>query len=118
MRKGRPGYVLSALTEAQRLDAVSNAIFEHTTTLGLRISAVQRRSLPRDLVSVPFGDTVISVKRGHLGDRIVTVQPEYDDVIAAAARTDRSIADVLAEARAAAEPLRHEQSTEREVPSA
>jgi uncharacterized protein (TIGR00299 family) protein len=115
MRKGRLGHVLSALAEAERLDAVSTAVYEHTTTLGLRISAVQRRSLPRDMVSVPIGDTLVNVKRGHLGDRIVTVQPEYDDVIAAAARTNRSIADVLAEARAAAEPLRHEQSTEREV---
>jgi pyridinium-3,5-bisthiocarboxylic acid mononucleotide nickel chelatase len=110
MRKGRLGHVLSALAETSRLDAVSTAVFEHTTTLGLRVSAVQRRSLPRDVVSVPFGDTLISVKRGHLGDRIVTVQPEYDDVVAAAARTDRSIADVLSEARAAAEPLRREPS--------
>lgn len=110
MRKGRPGHVLSALAETARLEAVAAAVFEHTTTLGLRVSAVQRRSLPRDVVSVPFGDMLISVKRGHLGDRIVTVQPEYDDVVAAAARTRRPIADVLAEARAAAEPLRREQS--------
>ena len=60
-------------------------------------------------MSVPLGDTLIGVKRDHLGDRIVTVQPEYDDVVAPA-RTGRSIADVLAQARAEAEPPRREQS--------
>jgi pyridinium-3,5-bisthiocarboxylic acid mononucleotide nickel chelatase len=104
MRKGRPGQVLSALAEADWLDVVCRAVFEQTTTLGVRISSLQRRSLARDEVNVPVGDVVISVKRGHLGDRIVNVQPEYDDVRAAAARTGRPIADLLAEARAAARP--------------
>lgn len=103
MRKGRPGQVLSALAEADRLDLICRAMFEHTTTLGVRISPVQRRSLPRDEVNVSVGREVIRVKRGHLGDRIVNVQPEYEEVRAAAARTGRPIADLLAEARAAAQ---------------
>jgi pyridinium-3,5-bisthiocarboxylic acid mononucleotide nickel chelatase len=103
MRKGRPGQVLSVLAEADRLDVVCRAVFEQTTTLGVRISSVQRRSLSRDEVNVPVGGVLISVKRGHLGDRIVNVQPEYDEVRAAAARTGRPIADLLAEARAAAQ---------------
>jgi uncharacterized protein (TIGR00299 family) protein len=102
MRKGRPGHVLSALAEADRLDVVCHAVFEQTTTLGVRISAVQRRSLPRDEVAAVVGGVVVSVKRGHLGDRVVNLQPEYDDLRAAAARTGRPIADLLAEARAAA----------------
>jgi uncharacterized protein (TIGR00299 family) protein len=103
MRKGRPGHVLSALAEADRLDVVCHAVFEQTTTLGVRITPLQRRSLSRDEVNVSLGgDVVISVKRGHLGGRIVNVQPEYDDVRAAAARTGRPIAELIAEARAAA----------------
>jgi uncharacterized protein (DUF111 family) len=78
-------------------------VFEQTTTLGVRISSVQRRSLSRDEVSVPVAGEIISVKRGHLGDRIVTVQPEYDDVRAVAACTGRPVADLLAEARTAAQ---------------
>jgi uncharacterized protein (DUF111 family) len=103
MRKGRPGQVLSALAEPDRLDLVCRAVFEQTTTLGLRISPVQRRSLSRDQVNVPVGDSVISVKRGLLGGRVVNVQPEYEEVRAAAARTGRPVADLLAEARAAAQ---------------
>jgi uncharacterized protein (TIGR00299 family) protein len=104
MRKGRPGQVLSAIADADRVDAVCRAVFELTTTLGLRVSAVQRRSLRRDQVGVRVSGEEISVKRGHLDDRVITVQPEYDDVRAAAARAGRPIADVLAEARAAARP--------------
>lgn len=104
MRKGRPGQVLSAIADADRVDVVCQAVFELTTTLGLRVSAVQRRSLRRDQVGVRVSGEEISVKRGHLGDRVITVQPEYDDVRAAAARAGRPIADVLAEARAAARP--------------
>jgi pyridinium-3,5-bisthiocarboxylic acid mononucleotide nickel chelatase len=105
MRKGRPGQVLSALADADRVDAICRVVFELTTTLGLRISPVQRRALRRDQVGVRVGREEISVKRGYLGDRVVTVQPEYDDVLAAAARTGRPVADVLAEARAAAQPV-------------
>ena len=102
MRKGRPGHVLSALVDAERLDAVCQVTFEQTTTLGLRVSEVQRRSLRRDQVQVAVGGMAVSVKRGHLGDRIVTVQPEYEDVRAAAERSGRPVADLAAEARRAA----------------
>jgi uncharacterized protein (DUF111 family) len=104
MRKGRPGHVLSVVTDAGRVDAVCRCVFEQTTTLGLRVSALERRSLRRDQVAVRVSGEEISVKRGYLGDRVVTIQPEYDDVRAVAARTGRPVADLLAEARAAAEP--------------
>jgi uncharacterized protein (TIGR00299 family) protein len=102
MRKGRPGHLLSALVEADWLDAVCRAMFEQTTTLGLRISAVQRRSLRRDQVEVCVAGTQVSVKRGLLGDRVVTVQPEYEDIRAAARHSGQPVAELLAEARNAA----------------
>jgi pyridinium-3,5-bisthiocarboxylic acid mononucleotide nickel chelatase len=102
MRKGRRGHVLTALVPADCLDGVCRAMFEQTTTLGLRVSSVQRRSLRRDQVEVSVAGTSVSVKRGLLGDRVVTVQPEYDDIRAAARRGGQPLADVLTEARHAA----------------
>jgi hypothetical protein len=102
MRKGRPGHVLSVLVEPERLDAVCRIVFEQTTTLGVRISSVERRSLRRDRIEVRAGGTAVSVKRGLLGDRVVTVQPEYDEVRAVAQATGRPLQDVLAEVRAGA----------------
>ncbi|GAB3969078.1 nickel pincer cofactor biosynthesis protein LarC [Actinoallomurus acanthiterrae] len=99
MRKGRPGQVLSVLADPQRLDAVCRVIFEQTTTLGVRVSPVERRSLDRDEITVPVtGGVTVGVKRGLLNGEVVTAQPEYDDVRAAAAATGRPVRDVLAEA--------------------
>jgi len=99
MRKGRPGHVLSALAGADVLDAVCQAMFRQTTTLGVRVSPVQRRSLRRDQIAVSVGGAEVSVKRGLLGETVVTAQPEYEDARAAARLTGRPVAEVLAEAR-------------------
>jgi pyridinium-3,5-bisthiocarboxylic acid mononucleotide nickel chelatase len=102
MRKGRPGQVLSVLVDPERLDAVCRVVFEQTTSLGVRISSVERRSLRRDRVEVTSGAVTVGVKRGLLGGRVVTVQPEYDEVRAAAQASGRPVAEVLAEVRALA----------------
>jgi uncharacterized protein (TIGR00299 family) protein len=102
MRKGRPGQVLSVLVDAERLDAVCRVVFEQTTSLGVRISAVERRSLRRDRIEVTAGGVTVGVKRGLLGDRVVTAQPEYDEVRAAARAAGRPVHEVLAEVRALA----------------
>jgi uncharacterized protein (DUF111 family) len=103
MRKGRPGHVLSVLVDPERLDTVCCVVFEQTTTLGVRISPVERRSLHRDEIKVRVaGGATVGVKRGLLGDEVVTAQPEYDDVRAAALSTGRPVAEVLAEAKAGA----------------
>jgi len=99
MRKGRPGHVLSALAGAGVLDPVCQAMFRQTTTLGVRVSPVQRRSLHRDQIAVSVGGAEVTVKRGLLGETVVTAQPEYEDVRAAARLTGRPVAEVLAEAR-------------------
>lgn len=98
--KGRPGHVLSVLVPAERLDVVCRFVFEETTTLGVRISALTRRSLPRDQVVVPVGEYEVRVKRGYLGGRMVTVQPEYDDALEAARGKGIPLAVLLDDVRA------------------
>lgn len=100
--KGRPGHVLSALVTAERLDLVCGYVFERTTTLGVRVSDLTRRSLPRDRTSVTVGGFDVSVKRGILDGRIVTVQPEYDDVVEASRRSGQPVSALIDEARALA----------------
>ncbi|GIH17906.1 nickel pincer cofactor biosynthesis protein LarC [Rugosimonospora africana] len=97
MRKGRPGQVLTVLAEADRVDLLCRIVFEQTTTLGIRVGQVRRRSLRRDQVEVPVGGGVVHVKRGFLGDRLVTRQPEYDELLAASRRTGTPMAGLLAE---------------------
>jgi uncharacterized protein (DUF111 family) len=102
MRKGRPGHVLTALAAPSAVDALVTAVFRLTTTLGVRVHPVERRALPRDQVTVISDGQPIGVKRGLLHGTVVTAQPEYDDVRAAARQTGRSSREVLDDARSLA----------------
>ena len=47
MKKGRPGILLTVLTEETKMDAMLALLFRETTTLGVRIHRLERRKLPR-----------------------------------------------------------------------
>jgi uncharacterized protein (DUF111 family) len=66
------------------------------------LSPVERRSLPRDSVTVDYRGRPVSVKRGYLNGVVVTAQPEYEEVKAAAEATGQPLRRVLEEVRAAA----------------
>ena len=84
MRKGRTGNAVTALVGADAIDAVTRALFIHSTTLGVRLRPVGRRALPRDEVVVRVEGREVRVKRGLLDGQPVTVQAEYADAAAAA----------------------------------
>jgi len=99
MRGGRPAQVVSALTEPDVVDSVVRELFRATTTLGARVTEVERRSLPRDTVVVDVAGQPVSVKRGFLDGEPVTVQPELADARAAALAAGLPVADVIDSAR-------------------
>jgi len=105
MKKGRPGTLLSAVCEPDRLDAVIDAIFAESSTFGVRISAWGRRCLPRERVAVqtPYGS--IRIKVGKVGERVVNASPEYEDCAQAAARRGVSVKEVYSAAVSAARSL-------------
>lgn len=95
MRHGRPGHVLTALTRAGTVDAVLRVLVQQTTTLGVRVSPVDRRSLPRDSVSVSVSGQAMSVKRGLLDGVAITSQPEYADAVNVADTTGLPLRQVI-----------------------
>ena len=99
MRNGRPGQLISALASPDTVDSVVRALFRATTTLGARVTDVQRISLQRDCVEVDVAGHKVRVKRGILDGEPVTVQPEFADARAAALSADLTIADVIDTAR-------------------
>jgi pyridinium-3,5-bisthiocarboxylic acid mononucleotide nickel chelatase len=102
MRKGRPGQVLTVLVDASRLDLACRLVFTWTTTLGVRVQPVRRRALRRDTLTVTVAGAEVRVKRAFLGDDVVTVQPEYDDALAAARTAGVPVTEILDSARALA----------------
>lgn len=103
MKKGRPGFVLSALARPKDEQAVASAILEETSTLGLRVTRTRRYELERDERTVEVDGGVVRVKIGRLDGRIVNVAPEHDDCAALARAQGRSVKSVWAAALAAAQ---------------
>jgi pyridinium-3,5-bisthiocarboxylic acid mononucleotide nickel chelatase len=101
MKKGRPAHTLSALVTTQRADAVRSAIFRQTSTIGLRELPVGKTALTREMRDVTVDGHQVRVKLAISDGAVVNAQPEYDDVAAVAATTDRPVKDVLADAVAA-----------------
>jgi uncharacterized protein (TIGR00299 family) protein len=79
MKKNRPGTLLTVLCKPQDTNTLMSLIFAETTTFGARAYRAQRRTLPRESVTVAtsFGD--VRVKLSRVNGRILHVAPEYDD---------------------------------------
>lgn len=105
LRKGRPGHVLHALAPLATAEAVVSAAFAQTSTLGVRQQQVRRRALARAEATVQVDGQVIRVKLGYTEGVLTHLQPEWDDVAAAAAALARPTRLVLDQARAAASAL-------------
>ena len=103
MKKGRPGFVLSALARTGSVAEVARAMLEETTALGVRTTRVDRYELDRDERTVEVAGRTVRVKVGLLDGRVVNVAPEHDDCTAVARETGRPVKSVWAEALARAQ---------------
>jgi pyridinium-3,5-bisthiocarboxylic acid mononucleotide nickel chelatase len=87
-RHGRPGRLVTALCSEEVRPAVAEALFRHTTTLGVRWSVHRRLTLPRRSVTVPVGppglEQEVVVKVAEAPGGSTTVQPELGDAERAA----------------------------------
>ncbi len=94
MKKNRLGTKLSLLVESARLDALAEAVFRETTSIGVRYFPVGRRVLERERRAVRVGGATVGLKVAKLGGRAVNVQPEYGDLVEAARRTGAPLKEI------------------------
>lgn len=106
MKKGRPGVLLSVLTDRDKKDGLLDVIFIESTTIGVRAYEVDRHCLERKAAKVktPYGS--IKVKLALREGRVVNIQPEYEDCKAAAEKKGVPLKTVMEGAREAAKGLR------------
>jgi len=102
MKKNRPGTMLTVLVAQEHVDGIVSTIFDETTTLGVRMTNVERRKLTREILHVETRFGRIGVKLGRAAGRVVNLAPEYEDCREAAVRCSVPLADVYDEVRAAA----------------
>jgi pyridinium-3,5-bisthiocarboxylic acid mononucleotide nickel chelatase len=79
MKKNRPGTVLSVLANAGTRERVTGVLLAETTTLGVRITPVERIAVPRESVVVETSFGAVRVKIGTAPDGGRNVAPEYAD---------------------------------------
>ncbi len=83
MKKSRPGILLTVICPFDRLIECEQVIFTETSTLGIRRREEMRSILPREIQSVTtkYGKVRVKIARNNLhgDDRIINIQPEYED---------------------------------------
>ena len=80
MKKGRPGTLLSVITDESLVDGMFEILFRETTTLGVRIERVSRRKVKREskTITTPFGEVRVKVAYGNGFERFA---PEFEDCV-------------------------------------
>ena len=102
MKKGRPGWIVTALSRSAQASTVADAMLRHTSTIGVRFTAVTRRELSRRMLEVATEYGPIAVKISGGGDEPLKLKPEFDACARAAREHGVPVRTVLDAAVAAA----------------
>lgn len=105
MKKGRPGHALTVISDLERQYSLAAALLERSTSLGLRITRVERVISGRRVMEVMTRWGVARVKVKESGGRVIDVTSEYEDSRRLAQEAG---ADVRVVARAAEAAARKE----------
>ena len=100
MKRSRPGTVLSALCPPDRVDHLCRVLFEESPTLGVRWTEMSRARLEREMVTIATAYGALPAKVSRLAGRIVTVTPEFAEVVRIAREKSLPVREVLDQARA------------------
>ena len=94
MKKNRLGTKLTVLAAADKMDALIEAVFRETPSIGIRYYPVERRVLERRFEKVRVAGRTVGVKVASLGERDVNVQPEYEDCVEASRKSRRPLKEI------------------------
>lgn len=102
MKKGRPGVLLSVLTDRRAEHQLADIVFVESGTFGIRRRDVERHVLERSFVPVTVGGQLIHVKVGRRHGAVVTVAAEFEDAARAAGELGHPLHQVMGAAVEAA----------------
>ena len=79
MKKGRPAFLLSALTDESGKSSVEAVMFAETSSIGVRWQKVERTVADRTIVPVVTEWGPVDVKVAEINGLIINVAPEFGD---------------------------------------
>ncbi len=103
MKKTRPGFLLTALSNRENLDKITRIVLEETTTLGVRFYPANRLKCVRKIETIDLGGHKARVKLAYLPHSVVKAAPEYEDCKALAKKTRQPISKVYSRIKQKAE---------------
>jgi uncharacterized protein (TIGR00299 family) protein len=95
MKKNRLATKLTLLAEFDKINPLVRAIFEETSSLGVRYFPVSRRVLERKIIKVRLFDEEISVKVAFSGPKEVNIQPEFSECLTLAQKKGLPVKHIL-----------------------
>jgi uncharacterized protein (DUF111 family) len=98
MKKGRPGTLVTVITDPARREPLLAILFEETTTLGIRVHEATREILARELVPVETQYGSVRMKIARRNGAVVNASPEFDDCVRLATEQRVAVKHVLAAA--------------------
>ncbi len=98
MKKNRPGTLVTIIAAPEQREALSDIVFNETTTIGLRFRESLRACLEREYVEVetPLGAVRFKVARRAGSPHVVNAAPEFDDCLRIAKEHGISLKEVQA----------------------
>jgi len=81
MKKGRQGYLITALCEEPHLEKIEEVFFRETPTIGIRKYSVERNELERKIESFTFSLGTVDVKKSYYHGDLVNFKAEHGDII-------------------------------------
>ena len=96
MKKNRPATSVTVIARPRDREALTTLLFIESTTIGVRVSEMDRSTLDREIVSIdsPFG--MVRVKVARRNGTVLNVAPEFDDCARIAQERGRSVKEIQA----------------------
>jgi len=93
MKKGRPGVKITVLADGESVEQARNALFRHTTTLGMTVAPMERFTLQRccEKVATPYGKVTFKCAEGY---GVKKAKAEYEDLKRIAAAEGLPLAEI------------------------
>jgi uncharacterized protein (TIGR00299 family) protein len=95
MKKGRSGHLLTVMSSPDLVARLTEHLLRHSTTLGVRMTNVQRVLAQRRILEVHTSMGTARVKVKEMGGEPIDVSPEYEDCRRIARETGQDVRQVM-----------------------
>lgn len=99
MKKSRPANKISVLSTANNREALTDIIFQETSSFGVRYYKVERTVLDREFKTVKTTWGPVKIKIGKLNGKTLQASPEYEDCKKISSKKKVAVKAVYEEAR-------------------